>query len=431
MPCMTPLPLRLALLGIDPEIAALTTASMRAGDAVVSLHDIAVEGSPYRRLAATADRAGRPLPPVDAIPWETLLDAASADAVLVGGEGWNDSRAESVRMLVQAGRPLVLGHPLSLSMLWAYEIDMIRADSGGLILPCLSDRLHPLVAWLRQTIEAALSGAAPLGGVEMLSCLRRQADRSREAVLRQFARDADLIRMLVGDPARLSTLGGGGDAGWSRLAVELSGPDRIPVRWQVDRGDAPSLAVTLVCESGSIQLDMTDGGDASLTMPGGEASQFLPAPQPCDDGGAILDLLRRRLGRAAPTAARKDDVLIGPAEWADAARAIELAETVPRSLARGRAIDLHQEEFSELGTFRGTMASLGCGIVLLGLLVIVLATLVGGIAHETGWGFGEQLAGLWPWIMLVTLVLFLSLQLLPLLLPPSASKPPSDPARPA
>ena len=96
-------------------------------------------------------------------------------------------------------------------------------------------------------------------------------------------------------------------------------------------------------------------------------------------------------------------------------RSVELAETVPRSLAKGRAIDLHQEEFSELGTFRGTMASLGCGIVLAALLVLVLATLVGGIAREAGWAWGERLAGIWPHVVLAVLVMFLALQLLPAL----------------
>jgi len=88
---------------------------------------------------------------------------------------------------------------------------------------------------------------------------------------------------------------------------------------------------------------------------------------------------------------------------------------VPRSLAKGRAIDLHQEEFSELGTFRGTMASLGCGLLLAALVVVVVAALVGGIAHEFGWGLGGWLAGTWPALVLVVLGGFLLLQLLPLL----------------
>ncbi|MFM8890977.1 MAG: hypothetical protein ACKOTB_04995 [Planctomycetia bacterium] len=103
------------------------------------------------------------------------------------------------------------------------------------------------------------------------------------------------------------------------------------------------------------------------------------------------------------------------AAWQDAARAVELAETVPRSLAKGRAVDLHQEEFSELGTFRGTMASLGCGLVLAALVVVVLATLVGGIAREAGWAWGERLAGGWPYLVLSVLGLFLALQFVPLL----------------
>ena len=125
---------------------------------------------------------------------------------------------------------------------------------------------------------------------------------------------------------------------------------------------------------------------------------------------------------------------IPPAAWSDAARAIELAETVPRSLARGRAIDLHQEEFSELGTFRGTMASLGCGLVLAALLVLVLATLVGGIAREAGWAWGEQIAGIWPWVVLSVMSLFLALQVLPLLIgagiaPPAEGPPDQRPRR--
>jgi hypothetical protein len=100
-----------------------------------------------------------------------------------------------------------------------------------------------------------------------------------------------------------------------------------------------------------------------------------------------------------------------------------LAETVPRSVAKGRGIDLHQEEFTEIGTFKGTMASLGCGIVLLALAVIVGATLLGGIAKQIGWEFGERLAGLWPVLVLITMGLFLLLQLLPALVAPSPRPP--------
>jgi hypothetical protein len=52
--------------------------------------------------------------------------------------------------------------------------------------------------------------------------------------------------------------------------------------------------------------------------------------------------------------------------------------------------------------------------VLGALLLLVLATLVGGIAREAGWPWGEQIAGIWPQVVLAVLGLFLVLQLLPL-----------------
>ena len=59
------------------------------------------------------------------------------------------------------------------------------------------------------------------------------------------------------------------------------------------------------------------------------------------------------------------------------------------------------------------MASLGCGIVLAALGVLVLASLVGGIAREAGWGAGERIAAAWPVVVLLALVAFLLLQVLP------------------
>ena len=135
------------------------------------------------------------------------------------------------------------------------------------------------------------------------------------------------------------------------------------------------------------------------------------------------DLLLNQLIKAVEgNTNNHSDLFIPQATWADAARTIELAETIPRSVKKGRGIDLHQEEFSELGTFRGTMASLGCGIIMIGLFILFLATLVGGVARAAGWTFGERLAAIWPYVILTTLILFLVLQLLPFLLPKELRK---------
>jgi predicted dehydrogenase len=382
----------LGVLGADVEIAALAAEARRRGARLVEIAE------PAAGASATESAA-----------WQRLLDEATCDAVLVGSTGWNAERAEAVRMLVQAGRTLVLAHPLEPSMLWAFELDMIRRDSGAVLIPYLPDRLHPFVARLKTAIEAGLGGTEPLGELESVKFERLMADRTKPRVLAALARDADLIRALTGDPARLGTLGAADpDSAWSTLAVGFTGPSHAPVRWQVVPGSPGGLTITLQYARGTMQLTAPDD-DAPWTWAGPPA-----ATATANRSAAILaELMRLRRGEPP-----LDTSLIPPATWSDAARAIELADTVPRSLAKGRAVDLHQEEFSELGTFRGTMASLGCGLVLLGLLVLLVATLVGGIASEFDWELGKSITGAWPVVVLAVLSAFLALQLLPLLIGP-------------
>jgi hypothetical protein len=374
--------MQIATVGADAQIESLVAAARQGGHVVREAADVA---------------AGTP---------SELLDGAACDAVAVGTRDWSPARAELVRLLVQTGRTLVLAHPLEPSMLWAYELEMIARDSGAVLVPFLPDRLHPFIDWLAGEIQAAVAGAGSRGPLESVRFERTLADRSRASVLAALARDVDLIRVLVGEPGRLGTLGSAdAEAAWPTLAVGFTGPDQVPVRWQVAPGPAPGLRITLQHARGSVEVTAPDD-DTPWTWSGPP-----PATLPFDRGAAILGVLN---GSAARPAAAADPSL-PPARWADAARAIDLAEAVPRSLARGRAIDLHQEEFSELGTFRGTMASLGCGLVLLALVVLLAATLVGGIASELDWEFGAAIAGAWPMVVLAALVAFLVLQVLPTL----------------
>ncbi len=403
--------LTIGLLGLDPPMAGVASAAHDAGDVIAVGIDLPGDaplppspGAPLRRAAS----------------WEPLLDE-TCNAVLVAAVGWSDARAEAVRSLVQAGRTMLISQPPTLSMLWAYELDMIAADSGARIIPALPDRLHPFVAGLRTQVEEAVAGGHRLGPLETITMERRTGDRSRETVLRHLARDADLVRVLVGDPQRLATLGGTIDTAWPTLAVEFTGERQVPVRWSIARGEPTTLTITLVHGGGSTTVMIPDGPDPWTwhDEPGGLAR----AAVSFDRNRVLLAHLHRMAGRPLDAA---DPPVLPPAEWSDAARAIELAETVPRSLLKGRGIDLHQEEFSEIGTFKGTMASLGCGIVILALLVLVLAALVGGIAREAGWAVGERIAGAWPVVVLVALVLFLALQVLPLIVgngPPAGGGP--------
>ena len=206
----------------------------------------------------------------------------------------------------------------------------------------------------------------------------------------------------------------------------------MSVRWQVAKGHTRELTIQLICERGRLCIDIPErdcGVWAVTQQTDAGISDLLPefpsetvAFQPAE---VLLELL---LLAGKGDADNHSNSSIPPAMWPDAARTIELAETIPRSVKRGRGIDLHQEEFSELGTFRGTMASLGCGIIMAGLFILFLATLVGGVARAAGWSFGERLAAIWPYAILTTLILFLILQLLPFLLPKESGN--SDESKP-
>ncbi len=402
--------MKIGILGYDEHILAIAVAAVEGGHSLSPAYDVPDE---LPSTLSGIDRQPRE-------QWQALLEDELCDAVLVGTDGWSEHRAEQVRTLVQAGRTILIGHPASLSMLWAYELDMILADSSATVIPALATRHHPYIHSLKNLVEQSIAGNGPLGLIETLQFERRQPDRDQERVLASFARDADIIRVLIGDPSRLMALGGG-DAGWANLAVGLSGPDQVSVRWEVAKGHADELTIQLICERGRLRIEIPAGAwgvwkitqqtDVGIPDPlptfSTETSPFQPAE-------VLLAVLLRAADGDADDRANSS---IPPAAWPDAARTIELAETVPRSVKRGRGIDLHQEEFSELGTFRGTMASLGCGIIMAGLFIVFVATLVGGVARAAGWSFAEQLAAIWPYVILTTLILFLALQLLPFLLP--------------
>ena len=393
--------LNIGLLGIDSQMASVLSAvQSEATDSFnVSCH---VSPHEFETFQIT------PPEHVYAESWEPLFDDSLTDVVLVGAEHWTEQRADAVRGLVQAGRPLLLSHPVYLSMLWAYEIDMIRNDSGASLIPFIPERLHPCVHRLAQQIGDTLTHPESEASIESMTFERRMPERSRELVLSQLSRDLDLIRFLMGDPQRISTLGGTVESAWPTLAVGLSVESQIPIRWNVRGDTSSSLQITLTQKTGTTQVYVPSASDSwEWHQTNNEALEKYPS---FDRGQTMLDAVRYTLSSDSNHGERTP-----LATWTDAARCIEIADTVPRSLMKGRSIDLHQEEFSEIGTFKGTMASLGCGIVLAALFVLILASLIGGIAREARWAFGEQIASMWPVIVLTALMLFLGLQILPLL----------------
>jgi hypothetical protein len=107
---------------------------------------------------------------------------------------------------------------------------------------------------------------------------------------------------------------------------------------------------------------------------------------------------------------------------------MEVVDAVELSLEKGRTIDVYQQQLTERTAFRGTMAALGCGLLMFGFVAIILVTLLGGAEGAVG----RRLLPGWPAVLLAVLALFLALQVIPLLVQkakqvPSQTTPPVDP----
>lgn len=221
--------IRIALLGVDAQTLALARAA-DAGRRFELAGACDVESCPDEGVAG-ALLAGFPrLRQFDG--WETLLTGQQADVVIVARSTNDDLRAEQLRKLIQTSVPVLTSHPVQDSMLVYYELDMIRRDTNGLVMPFLPQRWHPAVQAVRALV--AQGEASPLGAMEQVIVQRCTASADKRTVVAQFARDVDVIRAVAGDMTRLGAMAGTQQAdSYAGLGVQMSGPAGVADRKSV------------------------------------------------------------------------------------------------------------------------------------------------------------------------------------------------------
>ncbi|MEX1224872.1 MAG: hypothetical protein WEA31_10035, partial [Pirellulales bacterium] len=386
--------MRFALLGIDDFTLPLARAIQASEGHELSL--ILAEGVD-ERLPGAAVRA--------ADEWELLLGGGEQDAVLVAAcrdispLGKPDSREqlrlEQVRRLAQAGVPMLVSHPITFNVLDAYEIEMLAAEQGTVVMPILPQRA--MMGELLQTCRT-------LRGINHVSLERRLGPLSLVEALRLFAHDVDLLSELSGGVTKISAMGSWTERGAEPaplsgaselrgLGAQLSGPAAARCQWSPQSpppqaplsqpsSQAPSplsgCEMVVGSESGQVHFSCDEQGRYELH--GGESSR-----QEHVSAQAAADVL---LGQfvaavAADAAGQTAAAEAGP-RWTAAIRSLELTEGLVRSLRRDRTIEIRDDTASEVGAFKGTMASLGCGLLIGGLVLMVLTAVVAGVADRFG-----------------------------------------------
>jgi hypothetical protein len=393
----------LAILGTDADVLRLARAAIAQTHKIVWLGDVRpVDRSDLGQLAPGLTDHGA--------DWELLLDGEMASAVLVGrGTVSSEARAEQLKRLATEAVPLLVVHPIAESVLTYYELDMIRRETGGILRHFNPLAGHPVLAELA---DWTANGNSVVGPIYQLTCERHLDESSQQHVLAYLARDVELIATLTGDIRRLSAIGpSAADFSYASLQVQMTTDGPASLGWTVGSRSmrGTSVDLTLVGERGVVALKAREMATAefpawqlTITADGDTTEQPLepyPAPQVAVD----------QLEAAIAEKAREHQAI--PHTWELATRAMEVVDAVTLSLEKGRTIDVFQQQLTERLAFRGTMAALGCGLLVVSFFVIVFVTLLGGAEGAAG----QRLVPSWQFILLGVLTLFLLLQAVPLL----------------
>jgi predicted dehydrogenase len=413
--------MKFALLGIDDEALQLAQELARSDEHSLRYFAPATETTEVRSHIAEVRRLC-PLAEVLA-NWEYLLAPQGIDAVIVAGPQGAAGRFEQMRRFIQEGVPLIVTHPPAVALLEAYELEMVRQEFNApvwsLLLPW-RERIWTDSGFLR-TRDPEVAGVH-CGPVEQLTCERFVADTTRVSVLAQLARDVNLIRELGGEVIQVATLGGIGQQELQRdlssLTVQMTTEQRVLVRWSVEPVDeVPGLRLTLTGPQGKHQVDMMRPADVAIDqvlytiVEQGTASG---ARAQVEDPPSRLEVLVGHLR------ALQGDFPF-PSNWPEAIRSLEIVEAVEKSLKKGRTISVGVEGRTETDAFKGTMASVGCVLLIVGLLVVIGSAVMLKIAEKVGNQALVSIFRWWPALLVGVFGVFLVLQLLRFIIP-EASK---------
>jgi hypothetical protein len=394
--------MKLAVLGTDSEILRLAAAAREEGYLIVWVGDVR-QNDAAAIWPLASDRTDR------AAEWELLLGHGVVDAVLMGrGDSTTDLRAEQLKRLVVEAIPVLVVHPLFESVLPYYEVDMTRRETGGIVqhynpiagLP-VADRLAD---WVR-------NGHPAIGAIHQVTFERRSADSTRVGVLGHLARDVELLAAVAGDIRRVSAIGPAAvDSSFASLQIQMSATEMSSLRWSVASSpiNSAGMQLKLLGERGTITLQEVNGeaGDVqwhlNTTVEGTSETETISAEHPA----------RRAIERLATAVVDSDpEERAAASTWPAATRDMEVVDAVELSLQKGRTIEVFQQQLTEQLAFRGTMAALGCGLLLLVFFGVIGVAMLGGAEGV----MRQRLAPAWPIILLAVLAFFLLLQAVPLL----------------
>jgi predicted dehydrogenase len=321
---------------------------------------------------------------------EEVLADPEVDAVIVGGD--LAVRPAQLRRALQSERHVMCVYPPDQTPDIAYEADMIRQDTGRVLLPLLPGPTYPALRRLAEFIHLPGKGVeafSPVGAFLILE-MERVAPRLPDG--KPTFPGWDLLRALGGEIAEISGFAAEEhpEAGEPVLAsgrFERGG--LFHVTYLPDHPDAQGR-LTVVGDRGRAELVFPASwqGPAFLDWRDESGELREEAWDAWDPWPVLVERFEAAVADGAPT-------------WLDAVRGVELDDALRRSTERRRTSVLEYQEASEETGFKGTMTLVGCGLIWAILVLVVLS-------------FWFPKIG---WVIVPLLVVFLGMQFLRYLIP--------------
>lgn len=296
------------------------------------------------------------------------FERAAANTLVVAANGGDLAQRETaLRNMARDSVPLLLIQP-ACSAIFAAELDMIQRDTGAPMIPLHLDSLHPSIRFLSH-VTRTWDQSSPIGKLEQIVMERAAQERSDDTVRAFLAKDALLLRRLIGNFEQVSGLKAGSDKSLANLSIHLTGQCPAMTKWSVGPViDTEGATISLIGNEGRISLAMPTEGEWSLSTTA-EPNDFLnDVPTTHDAIAALGEQIQSGLDSSPVTPT-----------WEDAYRAIDLADNASESVRRGKTLRISNAQLTEEDTFKSMMAAGGCLIILILPFLLLLISLVDGL----------------------------------------------------
>jgi predicted dehydrogenase len=362
-------------------------------------HELAAYSGPLLG-ADVLQRAG--LSPKRVGDWEDVL--ADPDIAFVVVAGSLAARGAMLRRAVQSERHVLCVHPADPKPDLAFEAALMQADTGCVVWPLLAEAFHPGVARFAQLARdrgqgvleirraspeefwLGTDGDDPKPGLPGWDVLRRIGGEIVEVF--GLAADEEPMR---GQP--LLVMGRFADGSLFHAAYQANQPDNF---WRIAlAGPRPLALVFPDGWPGPATLTHEDDTGALRTENWPAQAPWAPLIEAFE--GAMMKRPQRRPSQAPgvtdercwttsgaddnTAAIQAADTMIGAAQrepgprlgWTDEIRALELDDSIRRSLHYRRSYTLDLQDATEEASFKGTMTLVGCSLMWITLVLLFLS----------------------------------------------------------